>query len=427
MKILGQHLKPLLVQACTKAFPDIGEDKLLELVTVEDPREVGHGDFACPVAFKLAKKLGKSPAEIGQAIVENFPEDFMVGEVSFAAPGYVNLRLSISFLEEELKGLESGFSVEGVPVRKSPIVMDYPSTNAAKPMGVHHIITTILGDSLANILDFMGYEVVRINHLGDWGTQFGKLIYAVETWGDKNVIHANPNQELAKLYVRFEEESEKDSELIDEARAIFKSLEDGDELRLAMWRWIVNESLIDLEKMLKRLGVGIDKHIGESFYLDMTEEVLADGIKRGLFVEGEGGSLIYDMGEDQTPALLRKSDGTTLYLSRDLATAKYRVETWHPEVVLYVVDHAQSLHFKQDFTICEAMGIAEPGQLEHVSFGRMSFADRAMSTRKGNVIWLEDLLDEAAKKALELSKDHGGDLPAEERDALAEILGVGSV
>jgi arginyl-tRNA synthetase len=422
MKILSNQLKPLFIEAAAAAFPELAEGDLVDAVAVEEPKDPSHGDFACTAPFKLAKKLGKRPEEIGRAITENFPKDYRVGSVEFMAPGFVNLRLSATFLEEELKVLEKGFSVEGDGgERKGPLIVEYSSTNAAKHMGVHHLITTVLGDVLANLFDFMGHEVIRINHLGDWGTNFGKLIYAVETWGNEATIHKNPNDELTKLYVHFNNKAEKHPELNDEARKIFKSLEEGDELREAMWKWIVSESVADLEKSFKRLGVQFDHITGESFYLKMADEVIEEGATKGLFVEGKGGALIFDMGEDIVPAMLRKSDGTTLYLTRDVATVRYRVETWHPEAILYVVDHAQSLHFKQDFAVAKAMGYAEDTRLEHVNFGRMNFSDRAMSTRKGNVIKITDLMDEAAKRAGAMSEERGGD------GAAAELLGVSSI
>jgi arginyl-tRNA synthetase len=310
---------------------------------------------------------------------------------------------------------------------KRPVIVEYPSTNAAKAMGVHHIITTVLGDAIANLLDFVGHEVIRINHLGDWGTHFGKLIYAIENWGDKAEIHKHPNEEFTRLYVKFNEEAEKDPKLDDEARAIFKSLEDGDKERTDMWKWIVEESNADLERILTRLGVEVDHHMGESFYLDKVDSVMEEGIEKGFFVEGERGALIFPMGEDQTPAIVRKSDGTTLYLTRDLATVKYRSETWNPEAIYYVVDHAQSLHFKQVFAAARALGHSGDTALTHVSFGRMSFADGAMSTRKGNVIKLNYLLDEAAKKAGEMAADRGTELPREELATMCEIIGKSSV
>lgn len=427
MKVLSHQLKPLFIEACHAAFPELAEGDLMDIVTIEEPRDIVHGDFACPVAFKLTKQLGKKAQDIGEAIVEHFPKDYRVGGVEFVAPGFVNLRLDQKFLEEELKLLEKGFSVEDGIERNRPVIVEYPSTNAAKPMGVHHILTTIIGDSIANLFDFMGYEVIRINHLGDWGTNFGKIIYAVETWGDQQTIHENPNKEFSRLYVKFNEEAEKDPSLDEEARKIFADLEQGDELRTAVWEWIVHESTEDLKRLLTRLGVEIDYTMGESFYRNMTDEIIAEGIAKGLFSEGEKGALIFDMGEDQTPAMVRKGDGATLYLTRDIATVKYRAETWDPEWIFYIVDHAQSLHFKQNFAIAKALHYQGSSNLEHISFGRMSFKGSGMSSRKGNVIKLEDLLDEAAKRASELAAEKGTELTREEYARLSEILGAGSV
>lgn len=432
MHILSSDFKVLLVEAAQKAFPELGADELLCLIKVEEPRDVKHGEFACGVAMKLAKRLEKSPQAVAEAILAQLPEDYRLAGAEFVAPGFINLKLSTAFLQESLKSLESGFSVErsgavSGALTDRPVIVEYPSTNAAKHMGVHHIITTFLGDALANLFVFMGHEVIRINHLGDWGTHFGKLIYAIETWGDKATIEAHPTDECARLYVKFHEEAEKAPELEDKARAIFRALEEGDEERLALWKWIVQISIDDLQKIFKRLGVGLDYTMGESFYLKMADEVLQDGIKKGAFVKGEGGALIFPMGKDATPALIQKSDGTTLYLTRDVATVKYRVETWHPQAILYVVDVAQSLHFVQDFAIARALGYAEDTSLEHIVFGRMSFADRAMSTRKGNILKLTDILDEAVKRAGELAGQKGSELPREELYALAETVGVASV
>lgn len=426
MKRLSHQLKPLFVDAVMAAFPEVGAEQAMDLVTVEEPREKAHGDFACPVPFKLAKVLGKSPAQIGEKIVENFPEDFKVGGIEFVAPGFINLRLNVRFMEELLTEVEKGVSYEAEQEFNRPIVIDYTSTNAAKQVGAHHMITTFLGDALANLFEFMGRKVERINHLGDWGTNFGQLIYAVETWGNQEEIERDPCRELNKLYVRFHKEAGENPELKDEARKIFKSLEEGDELRKAMWEWIVGESIKDIDKTFARMGVHV-KHMGESFYLKRADEVITRGEESGLFVEGEKGSLIFEMGEDQVPALIRKSDGTTLYLTRDLAAAEYRAQTWNPESVLYVVDHAQSLHFKQVFAICEEMKLNESSDLEHISFGRMSFKDRSMSTRKGHTIVLEELLDEAAKKAAKLAANKGSELPRQELADLSELIGVASL
>ena len=441
MKILSQDLSVLFSEAVLKAFPSLTPDEVLKAVTIEEPRDSKNGDFATGLAMRISKHLGQTPETVAKAVIEVFPKDYRIGSLEFAMPGFINIRLSTTFLQETLKQLESGFSVErdhDVTAEDSrPIIVEYSSTNAAKHMGVHHIITTILGDALANIVEFMGEEVIRINHLGDWGTHFGKLIYAIENWGDKKEIEKSPNDELTRLYVKFHDELEKHPELEEEARKIFKALEEGDELRLSLWQWIVEESMKDLQKIFTRLGVEFDHITGESFYLKMTDEVIEDGLKKGVFVEGEGGSLIAEMGEDKTPALIRKSDGTTLYLTRDLATIKYRLGAFHPKAILYVVDHAQSLHFQQDFAVAKMLGydqeasVSERGALkctlEHISFGRMNFAGMAMSTRKGNVIKLTDMLDEAVKRAGSLAGEKGSELPREELYAMAEVIGTASV
>jgi arginyl-tRNA synthetase len=431
MKILSGELKTLFEAAVHAAFPELGMDDLMKAVTVEEPRDSAHGDYASGLAMRLTKVLGKSPAAIAEAVIAGFPKDYRVEKLEFAAPGFINVTLSGAFLQETVKTLESGFSIErGVKTgadHTRPVIVEYSSTNAAKHMGVHHIITTILGDAIANLFGFMGHEVIRINHLGDWGTHFGKIIYAIEQWGDKAEVEAHPNDEFTRLYVKFHEEAEKNPALEDEARKLFKALETGDPERLALWKWVVHESLMDLEKIFKRLGVEFDYITGESFYLKMADEVLADGIAKGVFVEGEGGALIAPIEGAELPALVRKADGTTLYLTRDLATVRYRTETWHPELILYVVDHAQSLHFQQNFAVAKLLGYSENTGLEHISFGRMNFAGGAMSSRKGNVIRLNDMLNEAAKRAGELAASKSVDFPREELYAMAEILGVASV
>lgn len=426
MKILSRQLKPLFIEAAKKAFPELTYDQLEEAISIEFPKNADHGDYACPSALRLAKVVGAAPIKVAEQIAGNLPKDIRIEKVEVAAPGFINIKLGSAFLQDELKELESGFQVQR-EVEPKKVIIEYSSTNAAKQMGVHHLITTILGQSLANLFEFMGNEVIKINHLGDWGTHFGKIIYAYENWGDKEAVQKNPNEELVKLYVRFNEEAEKNPDLDEEARKIFKSLEVGDAERLALWQWIVNESVKDQEKMFRRLFVDFDYITGESFYLKMAEQVIQDGTSKGLFVEGESGSLIFKMGEDQTPALIRKGDGTTLYLTRDIATVKYRVDNFRPDEILYVVDVAQSLHFVQDFTIANALGYADGVNLEHVSFGRMAFADGAMSTRKGNVIVMEQVLDEAAKRAGTLATEKGSEMTEDEFKNLCEVVGTSSI
>lgn len=423
MKILSKELKPIFIEAAIKSFPTLEMDEALGIIKIEGSK---HADLACSAALKLSKIVGESPKKVAEKIVENLPRDFRIESLSIAEPGFINITLKKSFLEDELKALEDGFFVER-GIEPKTVIVEYSGTNAAKPMGVHHLITTILGQALANLFEFMGDKVIKINHLGDWGTHFGKIIYAYENWGDKEKIEANPNLVLMDLYVRFNSEAEKDPTLDEEARKIFKSLEEGDETRLALWRWIVKESLEDLDRTFKRLFVHFDHITGESFYLKMSEEIIKDGIQKGLFVEGAEGALIFNMGRDAVPALIRKGDGTTLYLTRDIATVKYRVDAFQPDEILYVVDVAQTLHFVQNFTIARALGYADKTQLEHVFFGRMSFADAAMSTRKGNVIIVEQVLAEAVSRAGALAQERGAEMPAEELENLSEVVGISSI
>ncbi|MFA5855338.1 MAG: arginine--tRNA ligase [Candidatus Gracilibacteria bacterium] len=428
MKVFSTELKAMFLEAALKAFPELSESELTPLVTVEEPRDSHHGEMACAAPLRLAKKLKLGPEKCAQKIIKSFPHDYRINALEFAAPGYLNVKFSEEFLREGLKSLSGGFSIEGENADTRPIVIDYSSTNAAKHMGAHHILTTIIGDSLANLFDFFGCETVRINHLGDWGTQFGKIIYALREWGDMKEVEKHPNDEFTRLYVKFCNEEEKKPELTEEARKIFKSMEDGHEETLALWKWITEESLKDLNKIFKRLGVEFDYITGESFYLKMAEEVVKDGLKRKILKKGEGGAIIFPMKGDETPALLKKSDGATLYLTRDVATIKYRVETWHPAAILYVVDRAQALHFMQNFAVARALGYApEDTALEHTAFGRMNFADSAMSTRKGNVIKLNDMLDEAATRAGSMAAGKGTELPREELYKMAEIIGVASI
>ncbi len=427
MKNLIHELKPWLAAAVSSAFTDLSAEEALAACELSFSKDFAHGDVACSAPLKLAKRVGMAPLKIAEMMTDALEKDFRVEKVEAAAPGFVNVFLSRAFLEESLTILEEGAEVSGGDLFEGALIVEYPSTNAAKAMGVHHVITTFLGDSLANLAEFLGQEVIRINHFGDWGTHFGKLLYAVDQWGDMAVITKNPTEELTKLYVQFCSEAEKDASLEDEARRIFKALEEGDAHYKERWEWMVAVSLQELETILRRLRISVDHHMGESFYLSRAEEVIEDGLKRGLFVEGEGGALIFDRGAEQTPAMVRKSDGATLYLTRDLATLKYRVETWHPEQVWYVVDHAQSLHFEQVFEVGAALGYLGETKAEHVVFGRMRFQDASMSTRKGNIIKLMDLLDEAAVKAGHLAAEKGSELPRAELEVLRELLGMAAV
>ena len=272
----------------------------------------------------------------------------------------------------------------------------------------------------------MGYNVVSINHIGDWGTQFGKLAVALDKWGEKPVEQCSVDDLLA-LYVRFHEEAESNTELDDEARAAFKKLEDGDKDIRSFWESVVDITMKEMNELYERLHVSFDHVHGESFYEDKMAPLIEEGKEKGVFVEGEAGALIAEFDDENIPpAIVVKADGATIYHTRDIATVRYRLDTWHPESILYVVDTAQSLYFQQLFSIIDQLDW-DTTSLEHIVVGRMRFADKSMSTRKGQIIRLENVLDEAVERADKLIKEHGDSIQTDDSEDLAEMMGVGAV
>lgn len=303
------------------------------------------------------------------------------------------------------------------------VVLDFSSPNIAKPFSMGHLRSTVIGNALANMAEKNGYQAIRINHLGDWGTQFGKLIVAYQYWGDKQAITASPIVELLKIYVQFHEEAEQDPALIEQARAAFKALEDGDAEALALWQWFRDVSLVEFQSIYELLGIHFDAFTGEAFYNDKMIPVVTELQEKGLLVESDG-AYVVEM-EEMPPCLMTKTDGATLYATRDLAAALYRQQHYQPEKIFYVVGNEQSLHFKQLFQVIEKMGYAWAENLQHVPFGMMLKDGKKMSTRKGKVVLLADVLAEAiatAKRNIEEKNPH---LPNKER--VAQQVGVGAV
>jgi arginyl-tRNA synthetase len=288
------------------------------------------------------------------------------------------------------------------------------------------LLTTIIGQSLYNIFESLGFNCVAINHIGDWGTQFGKLIYAYRKWGSKEALELSPIPELLKLYVKFHDEAEKDKTLDDEARNEFRKFEEGDEENRKLWKWFVDESMKEIEKTYNELGgIHFDRVQGESFYEDKMEDVLKEGKERDIFVRGEEGAYVVNYDDPNiAPFVVQKKDGATLYSTRDFATLKYRINEWHPVRILYVVDIAQSMHFKQLFSAAKRFSWYH-GEGEHVIFGRMHMKDGKMSTRKGNVILLDDVLAEGKKRSLALIEEKSANL--ENKEEVAKIVGIGAI
>ncbi len=443
--LLSARIQSILKKAIQKAFPDVQEIKDFEPF-VELAKDASHGDYATNAAMALSKTLKKAPQQVANAIMEHFEKphpgegapgvDFL-SKLEFAQPGFINFTLSRPWVEAQLPEIISKKSVYIKPDigQKQTVLVEYSSPNIAKPLGVHHLLSTIIGQALYNIYDYLGYKTVAINHIGDWGTQFGKLTVAYKLWGDKKKVEKDPIEELLKLYVDFHSEVEKDKvhgeELEQQARDEFKKLEDGDKENTKLWQWFVAMSLKDAQKTYDALGgIHFDKIQGESFYSDKMDDIVKEGKEKKVFEVGEEGALIVKFENDKyTPFLVQKSDGATLYGTRDLAAAKYRLKTWEPLKVLYVVDVAQSLHFQQLFETAKLLEWYPDNStpLVHVSFGRMRFEDEKMSTRKGNIVRLNEVLMEAVERAKKIVAQKSPDVPEKKHADLARIIGIGSV
>lgn len=410
------------------------KDKIRELIgfphaKIEYPAEAAHGDYACAIAFEIAKREKKSPRQAAEELVKKIERPDWIERIEIAGAGFINFFLAPKFLTEFLaeikkEGAEFGKSDA---VKGKTVATDISHPNVAKPMGAHHLLSTIIGDSLNRIFAAVGYKVIRDNYLGDWGTQFGKLIYAYKTWGDEAAVKKNPIPELLKLYVKFHEEVEREPTLEDLGRLEFKKLEQGDAENRKLWKWVVDLSLVEFHKIWNRLNVKFDFIHGESFYEDKMQAIIDRGIGEKIFAEGERGALIAPLDDvNKPPCIIRKSDGATTYATRDLARVKYWEDEWHPDLMVMVVDIAQQLHFQQFFEVAEKLKLTKAPNI-HVSFGRMQFPEKRMSTRKGNIVLLEELLDEAEEGAYKIVCEKNPELSEEKKRAVARQVGIGAV
>ncbi len=388
--------------------------------------EEGRGDLTTSAALSLAKQVKQPPQDVAKVIADAVQSVEGVEEASIAGPGFVNVMLASASLSEALQIAES-FCVPATKRKDPPVILDYSHPNIAKPLGVHHVLSTILGQSINNIYKHLGYSTVSINHIGDWGTQFGKLAVAFDRWGTKP-IEKYSLDELLTLYVRFHDEAEKDASLEDEGRKSFQQLEKGDKKLRKFWSEVVRITMQSMDGLYARLHVSFDYTQGESFYEDKMAPIIEEGKRKGVFKEGKEGALIVEFPEEtkMPPAIVLKGDGSTIYMTRDLATARYRIDTWHPGAILYVVDVAQQMYFKQLFGILAQLKWDLP-VLEHTLYGRMSFSDRKMSTRKGNILKLDEVLDEAVSRAESLIQERGDKIQTDDPKGLAEMMGVGAL
>ncbi len=390
------------------------------------PPNLEMGDYALP-CFKFAKVLRKSPVMIAESLKNEIATDDVISEVS-AVNGYLNFKINKdgfvrATLDKILTEKENfGSSKEGVG---KTVCIDYSSINIAKPFHIGHLSTTVLGGALYRIFNFLGYNAVGINHLGDYGTQFGKLISAYKRWGDKDTIEKGGIRALNELYVKFHQEAEEHPEYDDEARAYFKKIEQGDEECQALFHWFKDLTLKDVQRIYDMLDIHFDSYAGESFYSDKMQPVVDELREKNLLVESRGAQVV-DLEEyNMPPCIILKSDGSSLYATRDMAAAMYRKTTYDFYKCLYVVAYQQNLHFKQFFKVLDMMGKDWAKDLVHVAYGMVSLEEGTMSTRKGNVVFLEDVITKCIEKAYKIIDEKNPNL--ENKEEVAQKVGVGAV
>ncbi len=393
---------------------------------LEVPPSADMGDYAFP-CFRLAKTWRKAPPLIAQELAEQIGLPACV-ERAEAVKGYLNFyvsrtELARACLEPVLEaGERYGSGNEG---QGKTICIDYSSINIAKRFHIGHLSTTVLGNALYRIHEFRGYKCVGINHLGDWGTQFGKMIAAYKHWGDKETVEREGVDAMTALYVRFHEEAEKDPSLEDEGRRWFKAIEENDPEAMEIFNWFKEVTLKDAMRVYDMLGIRFDSYAGESFYNDKMDRVIDELKAKGLLTESDGAQVVDLSAWDMPPCLILKQDGATLYATRDLAAALYRKDTYDFARSLYVVAYQQSLHFRQVFKVLELMGYDWAKDCEHVAFGMVSYEGQTLSTRKGYVVYLDELLQRAVEKADTIIAEKTPDL--ENREEVARQVGIGSV
>ena len=415
--------KTLVAQRLAAVIPSLEADQIFALL--EKPKSSEMGDIAFP-AFSLAKVERKAPQAIASEIAEKI--DTAGFEKVVATGPYINFFLDKAAISADiLKTVlaeKADYGQQNIGHGQN-VTLDMSSPNIAKPFSVGHLRSTVIADALGHIYSKLGYKAIRINHLGDWGKQFGMLIVAYKLWGDKEAIEANPIDELLKLYVRINAEADENPELDEQARQWFKKLEDGDQEAWDLWQWFRDESLVEFNRIYDKLDVSFDYFHGEAFYNDKMDEGIQILEDKNLLQESKGAQIVNLEKYDLPPALIKKSDGATLYITRDMATAMYRHRTFNFAKNIYVVGQEQSHHFKQLKAVLKEMGFDWSDDMIHVSFGLVTKNKKKLSTRKGNIIRLEPTLDEAEARALTQIEAKNPDL--ENKEAVAHAVGVGAV
>ena len=420
---IEKYIEEVFMTAIHKLYPD----KELKPIEISIATNEKFGDFQTNFAMMNSKIIGGNPRKIAEEIVNEIGTcNHLIEKLEIAGPGFINIFLKDEYLGEYVSKMTTEKFEYTELNTKGDVIIDYSSPNIAKRMHIGHLRSTIIGDAVKRLYNFLGYHTVADNHIGDWGTQFGKLIIGYRKWLDKEAYEKNPIEELERVYVEFSKESENDPSLDDLAREELKKLQDGDKENYALWQEFIKVSLDEYNKLYSRMGITFDTYYGESFYHNMMPAVLDELVEKGLAVEDQGAKVVFfDEKDNLHPCIVQKKDGAFLYSTSDIATVKFRKENYDINRLIYLTDERQQDHFKQFFKITEMLG----WDIEkiHIWFGIMRFADGVFSTRKGNVIRLEQLLDEGKKRALEVIEEKNPSLSDEEKNNIAEVVGVGAI
>ena len=423
MKTVRLALEELFKQAVLTLEPGFSDWQRLFFQSTADEK---FGDYQTNFAMAASKVFKKAPRAVAEQLVAALPENKLVDKVEIAGPGFINIFLNNGYAADLVKSSFtekwdfSHINTDGI------VVIDYSSPNIAKPMHVGHLRTTIIGDSLKRIMRFLGYQVIADNHLGDWGTQFGKLIVGWHRWLDKESFEKDPISELERIYIAFGEAAEQNPELDDLARIELKKVQDGDPENLALWKKFVDITLSECKRIYEYLGIDFDTYYGESFYHPLMPDVIRELEEKKIAVESEGALVVFfDEKLNIPPCIVRKKDGAFLYATSDLATIKFKHENYKMNKAVYVTDDRQALHFRQIFTIAGLLGWNM--EFVHVPFGVMSFQGEILKTRAGNTIKLKDLFREAENKGLAVVEEKNPSLPDDEKRKIAKAVGIGAL
>ena len=421
MKIVSRELTDIFQDLVTKLYPNV-ELKPVEITIATNEK---FGDYQCNFAMINSKIIGDNPRNIAENIKNNFPYGAVVEKLEVAGPGFINIFLSNKFLSETINKIGEKYDFSFLNT-KGDVVIDFSSPNIAKRMHIGHLRSTIIGESISRIYKYLGYNVVADNHIGDWGTQFGKLIVGYRKWLNQEAYKTNPIEELERVYVKFSDEADENPALEDEARAELKKLQDGEEENTKLWKEFIEASLQEYNKLYKRLDIHFDTYYGESFYNDMMGDVLKELVDKNIAKDDQGAKVVFFNEEDNLyPCIVQKKDGAYLYSTSDIATIKFRKNTYDVNKLIYLTDSRQQDHFKQVFKITDMLDWNI--EKHHIWFGIIRFADAILSTRKGNIIKLEELLDEAHTRAYNIVNEKNSSLSEEEKQNIAEIVGTSSV